>query len=83
MKLVALMGGGDWTDASVDHLAVPDDLDLETAKKAHSAYYVNTYWPALMEEKKPKPESFSLAEWLCKHHGARKTTEKEIEEYWE
>ena len=28
-RRVALLGGGDWTDASVDHLDIPDDWDLD------------------------------------------------------
>jgi hypothetical protein len=31
-KLVALISGGDWADASVQHLVLPDGMDLEVEK---------------------------------------------------
>ena len=41
MRLVAIMGGGDWYDASVEHLEIPDDMNLDEMKAARDKWYKN------------------------------------------
>lgn len=35
MKIWAICGGGDWNDASVEHVILPGGMDLETERKNH------------------------------------------------
>jgi len=78
MRVVALMGGGDWADASVTHLVVPDELDLEALKTEWRYWYNNIY--CKNPEKNRKYRSF---EDFIKERGGRPTTEKEVEEFWD
>jgi hypothetical protein len=78
-KTVAIMGGGDWYDASVDLLDLPYDLDLEDENKNHRHWYDNEYCPALRSGNKPRYLSFP--EWLIERCGAKKN--ESIEEYWD
>lgn len=38
-RIVAIFGGGDWYDASVDYLVVPAGMDLDAEKEAHSKWW--------------------------------------------
>ncbi len=80
MKLIALCGGGDWWDASLDLMAVPEGLDIEQEKIAWRAWYKNEYGPRLLD--RPQPEYVSFPKWL-ESKGARDATKDEIEEVWE
>lgn len=71
------MSGGDWYDASCEHLAIPDGMDLENEHRKHAEWYAK-YWRDLDNGKKPK--YFTFIEWLIKN-GARKATE--IEEFFD
>jgi len=68
MKQVAILGGGDWDDASVEHLSVPDDLDLKTAKREH-------------EEWKKANGYTGFVDWLRKFKGAADSTIEEFYDY--
>ena len=76
MRFVAIMGGGDWTDASVEHLAVPDGMKLEEMKALYDVWYRDEY------HKAPQPPFMTFPEYL-KQQGARSTTDEEVEEFWE
>ena len=43
MKQVAITGGGDWADASVEHLAVPDNLDVAAEYRKYRHWISNIY----------------------------------------
>jgi len=73
MRRVAIYGGGDWSDASVEHLEVPQDLDLDQARKARAEWY-RGYVPG-------KTRYLSFSDFLVERCGARPATD--IEEYWE
>ena len=75
-KIVALMGGGDWADASVEHLVIPDALDIEQEKVAWDRWYYDICFPS------PDVEYVSFADWL-KQRGARDTTDDELFEFWD
>ena len=57
MKQVAILGGGDWFDASVEHLSVPDDLNLADAKRE-------------FDEWRKTDDYISFPDWLRKFKGA-------------
>lgn len=80
MKLVAIMGGGDWVDASIQHILVNDDVDLEAEKVVRETWYQKEYLPALRV--KQNPIYYSFVEWLINRQLARLATENEITEFW-
>lgn len=47
MKTVALLSGGDWADASVDLLDIPDDMDVESVKEEWREWYNTMYRPSI------------------------------------
>ena len=66
-KQVAIMSGGDWYDASCDHVSVPADLDLEAAEREYDEWI------------KTSQSYITFIDWLEKFKGA---TESTVEEYW-
>ena len=78
MRRVAIIGGEDWTDASVEHINVPADCDLEAAVKARNKWYWDEYCPNLKAGNNPK--YLSLVDWLIAYHGATQNTD--VEEFW-
>jgi len=71
-KDVAVLCGGDWHDAAVDHLSVPKGLDLQGAYKRYREWY-KTYLVA------DKPATyFTFAEWLLKFEGATQDHNVEV-----
>lgn len=69
-KIVAILGGGDWADASVEHIEVPNGMDLEVERNTYREWLRNTTSGAC----------FSFAGFL-KTRGATDTDK--VEEYWE
>lgn len=80
MKLVAIRSGGDWNDAEVSHLLIPDNMDLHKEKADWDAWYHEIYCMELLKD--PKFEFISFIDWL-KLYGAKDTTENEIIEFWD
>ncbi len=84
-RLVAVLGGGDWADASVDHLVIPVGVDLEAAKQAYQQWYREVYCTQpnmYVHAGVPDPdriEYLTFTAWLQTHHGAREATESDIE----
>lgn len=83
MKLIALRGGGDWSDASLDLLSIPDGMDLEKEKSDWHAWYEGycDEWRTWYEVDGDKPSYIPFADWL-KQRGARDAREDEIETAW-
>jgi len=79
-RIVALLSGGDWSDARIEHLVIPDDMSLESEEKSYRAWYEDEYRPMLLSQNRLDYLSFS--QWLISK-GARKTTEEEVLEYQE
>ena len=73
-KLVAIKGGGDWGDASVDFLAVPKGVDLDAAKAAYNVWYRDEYALALrnraLSGALPYPVYLSFPAFLVARYGA-------------
>ena len=77
-KRYAIMSGGDWIDASCEHLLIPESIDVEKENLAHEEWYRNVYVPELRADK--KPEYLTFTDWL-KNKGA--TTDEEVIEFFE
>ncbi len=75
-RIVALLSGGDWFDASVEHLIVPREMNLEAERNARRKWYEEIYCPALQTSN--KVEYIDLSRWLIER-GARQATETEVE----
>ena len=71
-KIVAIMGGGDWYDASVDILEVPKDMNLQREHELYEVWYKEKYCGSTHEE------FMTFPQWL-KKKGAK---EAEVEEFW-
>ncbi len=85
--IIALLGGGDWADASICHLVVPGGMDLDKEKKAWWKWYNDEYRPKYNTLKGIEYVSFSRIEYISFeqqliNNGARLTTEDEVLEYW-
>lgn len=79
-RIVAIMGGGDWYDASVEHLIVPAEVNLQTEKDAYDKWYRDVYSGA--RNRGEEVLYITFAQWL-KELGSRDTIETEVEEFWE
>ena len=75
MPLIALIGGGDWSDASVCHLVVTDDMDIVSEKKLYRDWYAKIYLPEL--KMNGQPHFMSFERWLL-DRGAKNATENDI-----
>jgi hypothetical protein len=71
-RIAIILGGGDWTDASVDPLIVPDDLDLAKEKEKYNTWYHEVY--CIDIEKRDLSAYMSFVDWLIQR-GARHATE--------
>lgn len=80
-KIIAVLGGGDWNDASVDHLILLGNVDLEKEKQRHEKWCREVYIPNLNAGR--RPAYYNFTEWLVKEGLARKTTEDELIEIYE
>lgn len=85
MRLVAILGGGDWADASVDHMALPDGMDPEAMRAKYEDWYRNSYCAGPSDPNRgllqpPSCRYMTFPEFLISR-GARYTTEAELEVY--
>ena len=76
-KIYAICSGGDWADASVDHLVIPEGIDMEKEAWKCNKYRVEIFY------KDRSKKYYTFVNWLIEKCGARKTTEDELEEFWE
>jgi len=77
MPIVAIRSGGDWADASVHHLVVPDEMDLSNEKSAYDKWYTEVFCAD-----RPLVNYMNFWEWLVSR-GARLTTDSEVLEFWD
>lgn len=73
MKITAIHGGGDWSDASADYLILPEGMDFEQEKAARERWYWEEYLSAL--QCGDKPEFLSMVGWLRKRGAVDPTDE--------
>ena len=81
-RLVAILGGGDWTDASVDHLTIPIELDLKQVLVEYKEWYSEWRLRNMSPwSPPPRPEEpyWSFTEWLKRFKGAQIAAETDIE----
>lgn len=74
-RFVAIEGGYDWYDASVDYLVVPADLDLGQAKADYREWRKadpHLSFPEWLDQ------YLSFSEWLVEFRGARAADEIEV-----
>ncbi len=81
-KLIAILGGGDWADAYVEHLIVPHNLDMKTEFEEYRKWYRNIYCVEVdrckREGERQKIEYLTYPQWLI-NRGAKKPNETDIE----
>lgn len=73
-KICAITSGCDWADASIKHISVPDDMDLQSQVEAYRDYY----WKSKAET--GYSPDLNFAEWLLEH-GGREPDSSELEEF--
>lgn len=65
-RIAAILGGGDWWDATVSHLVLPAPLNVDEAKKRYNEWYHRWYNgghdPLLW---------MSFPDYLIKHEGCQ------------
>ena len=66
-KQVAIMGGGDWADASVDLLSLPSSVSLDEALAEYNEWRDEHSW-------------ISFPDWLRRYKKAEDST---VEEFWD
>lgn len=76
-KIWAICSGGDWADAGVEHVVLPDGMDLVHEQKERGQA-MSAYWKNREENKFPG----TFVEWLVSR-GATIPSEDALEEYWE
>ena len=76
-RIVLIMGGGDWADASVDDLKVPAEMDLDAELEKWRKWYREEYVPAHRTSKKPIYKGFVT--WLLERGAER----AELEGFWD
>ena len=77
MKIWAICGGGDWNDAGVEHLILPDGMDIQEEQKNHRQA-IRKYHELKTQESWPG----HFVEYLV-GKGATVPPEEQLEEYWE
>lgn len=82
-RLVAIEGGEDWSDASVDYLVVPDEVNLDVARAAQRHWYELVYLPAFRahaNNRSPFIVAYlGLPQFLIEYYGARNAEDSDIE----
>ena len=81
-KIIAIMGGGDWVDASVNHIVPLGDFSMEELEIKYKNWYNTIYLPTVKEVKNTLNYK-SIDEWLIENNFARRPNEDELEEYWD
>lgn len=86
MKLIAILSGSDWYDASVNHIKVPENLDLKEAKKKHDEWYKTIYTPQLRVYNERRiwdriglPKYYSFSDFIKEFLGGQEVNETDIE----
>lgn len=76
-KKIWAICGGDWYDASVDYLILPDGMCVKEEKKKYGEWYQNMY----RKQQRGAVTFMRFADWLIKA-GATIPSEDVLEEFW-
>lgn len=79
MRQVAILGGCDWADASIDHLSVPDELDLNEACATHREWVRDVYGQSYRPGGLRNVMYIDFVTWLRTRYGAVDGTVEEFE----
>lgn len=79
-KIWAICSGDDWYDASVDHLVLPDGMDIQEERKERT-HKMQEYYLAKRNGREAKWPGTFVQHLMNK--GAVKPTNEQLEEYWE
>ena len=79
-KIWAICGGGDWYDASIDYLILPNEMNIETEKKLYNHKMQEHYLANRNGRESKYPGTF--VEHLISR-GAIEPSDEQLEEYWE
>ena len=82
MRVICITSGGDWADASVDHVKVPADCNLNTAYDGYRKWLEDVYWPQCHDRPR-KIKSLTFPEWLMQERGATGITSADMEYFHE
>lgn len=77
-KITAIHGGGDWYDASVDYLVVPEGTDLDEENEKYQKWYREVYCSEA-RSRLPSIQYMTFGQWLRENCNARDTNEDELE----
>jgi hypothetical protein len=75
VRVVAIFCGGDWNDASCEHLNLPAEVDLEEQKRSYNKWYEEEFCHPVI-----KPKYFTFTQWLIRFAGAAKAIN--VEEFY-
>jgi hypothetical protein len=82
-QVIAVLDGGDWTDASVKHLVALKNYDPDDWKTDYDIWYQKTYIPLrriMTRDGSRKPKYWTFVEWLLAFGHAREATKDEVYE---
>ena len=79
-KITAIHGGGDWNDASVNYLILPDGMEFEEELKLWEDWYTKEYCAALRAGE--RPTYTYIVDWL-KNKGAIEPSEDQLDIVWD
>ena len=82
-KITAIHGGGDWYDASVDYLVIPEGTDLDDEFKKYQKWYREIYCGRKNQDAYgnagKRMQYMTFGQWLRKNCNARDVTGDELE----
>lgn len=87
-KIYAIMGGGDWADASVDHIVFDQGYEgwfeklVEDWKEYRQMRSDIMRINAMDGTRNPVPPWVNMSDWLLAN-GGRRPTKDELEEVWD
>ena len=82
-QVIAVLDGGDWADASVEHFVAVRDCDPEDLRTDYDIWYNETYIPLrriMVRGGGRRPKYWTFTEWLLAFNHVREATEDEVYE---